>query len=74
MSNMVWTVGLRCLQGLIGCFHTYLLFPINTPEGAQAATAHGGVKTKCGKWQPRLCVVLGSVFSHLTHLLQRLPH
>ena len=24
MSNMAWTVGLRGLRGLIGCFHTYL--------------------------------------------------
>ena len=69
---MVWTVGLRGLQVPFGCFHTYVLFPINTPEGAQAATAHRDVKTKCGLWQPRLCGVQGSVFPHFTHLWQRL--
>ena len=41
MSNMAWIVG---LQGLLGCFHSYLLFPINTLEDAQAATAYRDVK------------------------------
>ena len=61
----IWPV-IVGLRGLIGCFDTYLLFPINTPWGAQAVMAHRGVKTKFGQWQPRLCRVLGSVFPHHT--------
>ena len=74
MSNIPWTVGLRGLRGLIGCFHTYLILSFNTPWGAQAVMAHRGVKTKLGQWQ---CGVQGSVFPHLTHLTQLwqgLPH
>ena len=49
MSNMAWTVGLRGLQGLIGCFNTNLIFPLDTLGDAQAAMAHRGAKTKFGQ-------------------------
>ena len=74
MSLMARKDGSQDHEGLIGCFNTYLLFPINTQGDVQAATAHRGVKTKHGSVQPRLCGVLGSVFPHLTHLCQRLPN
>ena len=67
---MAWTVGLQGLRRPIGCFHNYLLFPVNNLKGAQAATAHIGVKTKCGMWQPRLCGVQGSDFPH-SHICGR---
>ena len=70
---MPWTVGLQGPRGVIGCFHTNLLFPIYTPEGAQAAAAHRGVKN--GLWHVTVKAVwcAGECFPSLTLLRQRLP-
>ena len=54
-KNLMWPGQLAPEEsrGLLDVFIVICYFPINTPEDAQAATAHRGVKTDCGSGSQR---------------------